>query len=347
MKILVIRFSSIGDIVLTTPVIRCLKEQLPEVEIHYLTKKQYIPILQSNPFITKIHLFKDNFQELIPKLRAENFNHIIDLHKNLRSHFIRIMLGKPATTFPKLNIQKWLITNLHIDRLPRKHIVDRYFKAVGKFRVRYDGNGLDYFLLDSERVDIGRRFPLLKDNYIAIAIGAKHATKIFPANRVAALCDSLPLPVILLGGKEDMARGEVIREESNAIVYNACGQLPLNESASVMAQSAAVISNDTGLMHIAAALKKPVISIWGSTIPGFGMYPFLPEGLKQLSTIIEVKKLSCRPCSKLGYDICPKGHFNCMEKINLDEILKAISPLNPRLLLPSTRDRKGTSSASQ
>src|SRR3989339_812370 len=102
-KLLVIRFSSIGDIVLTTPVIRCLKEQLPEVEIHYLTKKQYIPILQSNPYITKIHLFKDNFQELVPKLKAERFDYIVDLHKNLRSHYIRFKLGINATSFPKLN----------------------------------------------------------------------------------------------------------------------------------------------------------------------------------------------------------------------------------------------------
>lgn len=323
-KVLIIRFSSIGDIVLTTPVIRCLKEQLPEAEIHYLTKKQFIPILQSNPYLAKIYLFKDNFQELIPKLKAERFDHIVDLHRNLRSHYIRMKLGKPATTFPKLNFRKWLITTFHIDMLPDIHIVDRYFIAAGKLGITNDRKGLDYFLLDPEQVDIAQCYPGLSPEFVAIAIGAKHKTKIFPAHKVAALCDRLTLPVILLGGKEDMARGEEIRDQTTATVVNACGVLPLNSSASVISKARCVISNDTGLMHIAAALKKPIISIWGNTVPEFGMYPYLPEGLQHLSTIIEVPDLPCRPCSKLGYKVCPKGHFDCMEKINIEEILMAV-----------------------
>ncbi|MFH1296821.1 MAG: glycosyltransferase family 9 protein [Bacteroidota bacterium] len=324
-KILIIRFSSIGDIVLTTPVIRCLKEQMPEVEIHYLTKKQYIPILQSNPCITKLHLFRENFQELIPKLKAEQFDHIVDLHKNFRSHYVRFRLGRPASSFPKLTLQKWLISAFHIDRLPRIHIVDRYFRAVQKFGIKNDRRGLDYFLLDAEQVDISQRFPEIHSGFIAIAIGAKHQTKIFPAGRVATLCDQLPLPVILLGGKEDMARGEAIRKQSIATVVNACGLLPLNESASVITQASTVISNDTGLMHIAAALGKPVISIWGNTVPAFGMCPYFREELKHLSTIIEVPGLRCRPCSKLGYNTCPEGHFDCMEKIDLNKILDVVN----------------------
>ncbi|MBL6950898.1 MAG: glycosyltransferase family 9 protein, partial [Bacteroidales bacterium] len=181
-KILIIRLSSIGDIILTSPVIRCLKEQLSEVEIHYLTKKQFIPILQSNPHITKIHLFKNNYQELIPKLKAEQFDHIVDLHKNMRSHYIRHKLGKPATSFSKLNLQKWLITNLHFDFLPNVHIVDRYLKAVEQFQVTNDGKGLDYFLKDSEKINIGEKFPGITGKFIAIAIGANHVTKIYPSD---------------------------------------------------------------------------------------------------------------------------------------------------------------------
>jgi len=323
-KILIIRFSSIGDIVLTSPVIRCLKEQSPDVEIHYLTKKQYIPILQSNPYISRIHLFKDNFQELIPKLKAEQFDHIIDLHKNIRSHYIRYKLGKPATSFPKLNLQKWVISKFHFDFLPKIHIVDRYLKAVESFQVTNDGKGLDYFLLDSEKINIRKKFPVITGKFIAIAIGAKHHTKMFPVDKVSALCDLLPLPVILLGGKEDMDRGEEIRNHTKQCVINACGILPLNGSASVIEQAEHVISNDTGMMHIASALKRPVISLWGNTIPGFGMYPYLPEELKHLSTIIEVNGLRCRPCSKLGYRECPEKHFDCMEKIELNEILEAV-----------------------
>jgi len=335
-KVLVIRFSSIGDIVLTTPLIRCLKDQMPGVEIHYLTKRQYVPILQSNPYLRKIHLFKDNFQELVPKLQAERFDHIIDLHKNLRSHYIRMKLGRPSSSFPKLNLQKWLITRWHIDRLPRIHIVDRYFKAVEPLGITNDGKGLDYFLLDSEQVDIAGRFPELAPSFIAIAIGARHQTKIFPAPRLIELCHQLPLPVILLGGKEDMARGEEIRKGCNGTVVNTCGTLPLNASASVAGQAEVVISNDTGLMHIAAALKRPVISLWGNTVPAFGMYPCLPEGMEHLSTIVEIPGLRCRPCSKLGYDNCPKGHFDCMEKIDLQQILEAVNRYRMILHQPMT-----------
>lgn len=323
-KILVIRFSSIGDIVLTTPVIRCLKEQAPGAEIHYLTRKQYIPILQSNPHISKIHIFKDNFQELIPRLKAERFDRIADLHCSLRSRYVRFRLGRPSGTFPKLDLQKWMLTKLRIDILPRVHVVDRYFHAVRRYGVRNDGKGLDYFLTDPERVDIPERFPGIPSRFIAVAIGARHNTKIFPAARVAELCDRLPLPVVLLGGKEDMARGEEVSMHCRNTVVSACGLLPLNASASVIMQSELVISNDTGLMHIAAALKRPVISIWGNTVPAFGMYPYFPDDLRHLSTIVEQPGLACRPCSKLGYPACPMKHFDCMEKIEIGEILKHV-----------------------
>lgn len=326
-KILIIRLSSIGDIVLTSPVIRCLHEQIPNLEIHYLTKKQYLPVLQSDPRIARLHLFKGNYQDLIPRLRAEKFDLIVDLHKNLRSHYIRHKLGVRATSFPKLNLHKWLLTRFHINLLPNVHIVERYFRAVGHLGVTYDGRGLDYFLLDSERVDLDRRFPGAGTPFIAIAIGGRHATKIFPAHRVAELCRLLPLPVILLGGKEDMERGDGIVALTKQGVVNACGKLTLNESASVVEQAACVISNDTGLMHMAAALKRPVVSLWGNTIPGFGMTPFFPAGMEERSVIAEVAGLACRPCSKLGYPVCPKQHFDCMEKIPLEEIAEAVTRL--------------------
>jgi ADP-heptose:LPS heptosyltransferase len=134
----------------------------------------------------------------------------------------------------------------------------------------------------------------------------------------------LPLPVILLGWKEDIGRGELIARNSKNTVINACGKLTINESASVIRQAVQVISNDTGMMHIAAALKKPVVSIWGNTIPQFGMYPYFPEELKPLSRIVGVDGLRCRPCSKLGYPECPKKHFDCMNKIAPEEIANSI-----------------------
>ena len=139
LKILVIRFSSIGDIVLTTPVIRALKQQLPGARVHFLTKLRFEPVLKSNPYIDKLWLYDQNFNEIIPRLKAERFDYIVDLHKNFRSTYVRLLLGRPSGSFNKLNIRKWLIVNFKWNFLPGIHIVDRYFRAVQKLGVNNDG----------------------------------------------------------------------------------------------------------------------------------------------------------------------------------------------------------------
>jgi ADP-heptose:LPS heptosyltransferase len=322
-KVLIIRFSSIGDIVLTTAVIRCLKKQIPGIEIHYLIKKQYHEILGSNPYISKFWLFNDNFQELIPKLRAEKFDHIIDLHKNLRSFYVRFKLKRLSSSFPKLNFQKWLIVNFKINILPGIHLVDRYFKAVKRLGISNDGQGLDYFIPLTEEVDLTSLPPAFRNGFIAFVIGGKHTTKILPDEKAVYLCKNLGYPVILLGGKEDRERGEIILRQAGDKVFNACGLYSVNQSASVVRRADKIITNDTGLMHIAAAFKKPVLSIWGNTIPAFGMFPYMPLESREKSIIFEVKDLSCRPCSKIGFSECPKKHFKCMLDQDLDAIIKA------------------------
>lgn len=322
-KVLIIRFSSIGDIVLTTPVIRCLKQQMPGIEIHYLMKKQYHDILRSNPYISKFWLFNDNFHELIPKLRSENFDFIIDLHKNFRSFYVRLKLRRPSSSFPKLNFQKWLIVNLKIDILPQIHLVDRYFKAVMSLGISNDGKGPDYFIPENEEIDLSSLPAAFRNGYVAFAIGGKHSTKILPDEKAAILCKNLDHPVILLGGTEDRERGEHIIRLTGEKVFNACGTFSINQSASIVRRAEKIITNDTGIMHIAAAFKKTVLSIWGNTIPGFGMIPYLPVEYRERSIIFEVKDLSCRPCSKIGFSECPKKHFKCMMDQDLEAIIKA------------------------
>ncbi len=324
-KLLIIRFSSIGDIVLTTPVIRCIHEQKPEIEIHFLTKKRFAPIVESNPNISKVHSFNKQLSEVIPDLKKEKFDIIIDLHRNLRSHYVLLSLNRPHHTFNKLNIEKWLMVKLKINKLPRIHIVDRYLQAVKDLKIVNDGKGLDFFIPDDEEVDI-TGFPELRAGYYAFVIGGNHNTKILPADMVAEVCRKLNKPVVLLGGKDDVASGSIIENLTAGKTINMCGKLSLMESASFVRQSTAVISNDTGLMHIAAAFNKPIVSIWGNTIPEFGMYPYLrPE---TPSMIAEVKGLKCRPCSKLGYKECPLKHFNCMRQQNIDVIASFVNNLD-------------------
>lgn len=313
-KILIIRLSSIGDIVLTTPVIRCVKQQMANVEVHYLVKSFFKTIIESNPNVDKVHVFNNDLNDVINQLNKENFDYIIDLHHNLRTLKIkRALKGVKSFSFNKLNIQKWLLTVFKIDRMPMLHIVDRYLETVKSLGVINDGKGLDYFIPDNDRVrdfDIPGAQSL---GYIGIVIGAAHNTKKLPIHKLQQLCNSIDHPIILLGGPEDRTAGNEIASIDPIKIYNSCGKFNLNESADLVRRAKTIITHDTGLMHIAAAFKKPIISVWGNTVPAFGMTPYYGN-IKAPSHILEVKKLYCRPCSKIGYDKCPLSHFKCMEK---------------------------------
>ncbi len=317
MKILVVRFSSIGDVVLTTPVIRCLKQQVPGLELHYLTKQQFQFIVQQNPYTDKVFAVQKNIKEVLPALKKEKYDYIIDLHHNLRTMQLKLALGVKTFSFNKLNYQKWLKVNLKVDKLPRVHIVDRYFETVKVLAVKNDGKGLDYFFPQKDEVNVNELKPLLTKGFYALVAGGSYYTKQIPLSKLKEICALSDKPLVVLGGKEDAATAAQLEKEFPAKVINACGKYTLNQSASLIKQAEKVITSDTGLMHIAAAFKKDVVSLWGNTVPEFGMYAYLP-GAK--SKQLEVHKLQCRPCSKLGYKKCPKGHFKCMNEINIKEV---------------------------
>ncbi len=326
-KILIIRFSSIGDIVLTSPIIRCLKLQLG-AEVHFLTKKSFASQLQSNPHLSKVFAIDKRIEEVLPALRAENYDYLVDLHKNLRSYRLSWALGKKTYRFDKLNREKWLLVNLGINRLPEQHIVDRYFAGVAALGVKNDGEGLDYFIPPADELDLAAFFREQgrKDwekGYLALVIGATYATKRLPTDRLIDLAQRISYPMVILGGPDDVAAGQAIAQALGKRVLDTTGQLKLNQSASLVRQSDLVISHDTGLMHMAAALRRPIISIWGNTIPEFGMYPYYPQNSPD-SAQFEVSGLSCRPCSKIGSDQCPKGHFRCMQQIDLGAIAEVV-----------------------
>jgi len=323
MKILILRFSSIGDIVLTTPLIRCLKKQHPEYEIHYATKDAYKSILTTNPYLSKVHTLKNDLNDLVKELSVEKFDFVIDLHHNIRTQILKMRLRVKSEAVNKLNFEKWLLTQFKIDKLPKyNHIVDRYLYTVRSFGVINDNEGLDYFTPPEDQVNIKARYPELTDEFIAIAIGAKYLTKRLPYAKIVDICNQLELPIVLLGGLDDLARGEeIIHKSTNGKIVNACGKLNLNQSASMVSQAKIVVTHDTGLMHIAAAFRKDIVSIWGNTVPELGMYPYMPG--KEFR-VIQVEGLECRPCSKIGYKKCPKGHFDCMQKIDTKQVLNEI-----------------------
>lgn len=338
MKFLLIRFSSIGDIVLTTPVIRCLKKQVPDAEVHFLTKDSFRSVVEYNPYIDKLHVLAHSWELMIEELKTENYDYIIDLHHNTKTLRLKKALSahraplagssgkKKSFSFNKLNIQKYFYTAFKINVLPKVHIVDRYIKTVESFGVKNDGAGLDYFIPPEGRTQKEDIPASHYAGYIACVIGAAHGTKRWPVHKWKEFCTAIDHPVILLGGKEDAINGNDIASVDPVKVYNACGKFKLNESADLIRKSRVVISNDTGLMHIAAAFKKPIISLWGNTVPSFGMYPYYGNKFTDVQSfdILQVNKLWCRPCSKIGYDKCPLGHFKCMEKIPSRELLERV-----------------------
>lgn len=325
MKILIIRLSSIGDIILTSPVIRCLKKQLLGCEIHYATKKQFHDILSSNPNIDKILLFDNNLWQFIQIIKNEKYDYIVDLHNNQRTAAIKMFSGVRSHSFHKLNFRKWLLVNLKVNIMPNIHIVDRYMNTLKPLGVSNDGNGLDYFLPDSANILPSDIEVFHHKDFVAFSIGGQHQTKRLPTEKMVSICKQIKHPVILLGGKNEGQEGDFIVTSSGDHVVNACGRINLHASADLIRRSKVVISHDTGLMHIAAAFSKPMVSVWGNTVPAFGMAPYYPYQSNTPSLIAQVQNLPCRPCSKIGYKKCPKGHFKCMNMMNENAIIDFIN----------------------
>jgi heptosyltransferase-2 len=305
-----------------------LKKQVPNAEVHFLTKKNFEAVVRNNPNIDKVWTTDGSLKDVLSDLKKEQFDEIIDLHVNLRTWRIKSKLKVKSTSFNKLNFEKWLLVNLKINRLPAIHIVNRYLKAVEHLGVINDGEGLDFFVDGSIKSNQEILPASFSNGYWTAVIGANHATKRFPVAKWIEAIKAINYPVVIVGDKNDFAAGQEIADACGAIVFNACGQFSLLQSAAVVSQAKLVITNDTGMMHIASAYNRNIISIWGNTVPAFGMTPYMPSNYAN-SFIAEVKEVGCRPCSKIGFAKCPKGHFDCMNKISVPELTEvAIRFLN-------------------
>lgn len=324
MKILVIRFSSIGDIVLCSPVFRCLKKQIENAEIHFLTKESFKKVTQANPYIDRFFYFHKNLDDIIEQLNAENYDYVIDLHKNIRSIKIARSLKKKTFTIDKESVRKILLTKFKIDVMRGVHITQRCLETIRPLGVQDDGLGLDYFIPDTDKIRVEDLPVAHSAGFVGIVIGASYFTKKLPVYKLKELCSKINYPIILLGGKEDRAAGNQIADIDPVKVYNACGKFNLNESADIVRQSKLIISHDTGLQYIACAFQKPVLAIWGGTSPRLDVEPYYGTSFisKEPFLIYEniFLDLWCQPCSRYGTKTCPLGHFNCMNKQDIDLI---------------------------
>lgn len=304
--------------------IRAFSKKFPETELHFLVKQAFSDLLIHNPYVSKIQFWKGSLRETLKDLKGENYDFVFDLHHNQRTFLLKLALGKPSGSFPKLNFKKYLLTVFGLDLLPDLHIVERYAKVLKPFGVETDSEGLDMFLWTDAEQYGKNAIKELPQKPAGIVLGGNYETKKWPLEYYPELINTLGKPVVLFGGKTEEEDAAWIAEKIHVPFLNFAGKGSLQESGAILRECEYVISHDTGLMHMAAAFKLEVFSIWGNTVPKFGMYPYKTE-----SHVIENTRLRCRPCSKLGYDECPKGHFRCMIELSPEFVLKRISEEKP------------------
>lgn len=311
-KILVIRLSAMGDIVLTTPVIRALNQQL-KAKIDFLTKPQYVSLLEGNTYINRIFSLNDK----VDFLQKNKYDYVVDLQNNLRSWKIRNKIQTKSFVFNKKSLRRYLLIYFGIDLL-KNHVVDRYFATVASLNVVNDNQGLDFNVSSSIKPEFNT-----SQSYIAWCIGGTHNPKKLSAKQITQVVSKLKIPVVLLGDNNDLdIAEEIINNVECKSVYNFCGKLSVQESSYLIKKSKMLLTNDTGMMHIASALKMPIISFWGCTKPSLGFTPYMTDP----SSIKIISKRSAKPCSKHGRH-CKYGKNGCIKEIDPQLIYDSVLSL--------------------
>jgi heptosyltransferase-2 len=318
-RILIIRLSSIGDILLTTPLIRSIKKKYPDIQLDYVIKEQYYELVQNNPHLTNVYKYNSHSADKLAKdilLNSKTFEYVIDLQNNLRSKKITHNLHIPVLRFKKDTLKKFLLVQIKINRLKKiSQIPLRYAESAG---IELDSEGTEF--ITENRPDARLN---VTDKYIGLCPGAKHFTKIWPKEYFIELGKKLEAQgykILLFGGLEEAKVSNEISKHLNSSI-NLCGDSLLQAGAN-MKVCKAIYTNDSGTMHLASAIQVPVIAFFGSTVKEFGFYPY-----KSPSIVLEVKNLSCRPCSHIGRKSCPKIHFKCMREISPEMAFNALNNL--------------------
>lgn len=329
-KILIIRLSSIGDIILTTELVRLVRKLYPDAEIDYLIQKEYAELLENNSRINNILKYDkkitmaENNRNREKYLKKNKYDLVIDLHNNIRSRYYRKGIYKNLLKLKKYRIEKFAMVHFNNSFNEMPHVTERYYNAISKLGIERDDRGLEVWLPNELAYKATENKE--KSNIIGIAPGAKHFTKMFPKEKLILLFKELLLiypkhKFKIFGISSDKPISKILKEIGNDKVEDFCGELSLLETAKEIDECDVLLTNDSGLMHLAAARKVPTLAIFGSTVPQFG---FSPYGNR--SEIVEVD-IDCRPCTHIGRDKCPKGHFNCMNLIENKMVLEKLEGL--------------------
>ncbi len=319
-RILIIRLSSIGDVLLATPFIRQTRISFPDAAIDFVVKKKFIDLIKYNPHLHKIYSIDENegisgLWRLRKKLLKNEYDYIFDLHNNIRSRILTFNANSQVFRIKKDKLKRALLVYLKINTyktvLP---IPERYLKVGEKAGVKDDLNGLEIFWKNHIEEGLLSIFDrgFLQKGYVVIAPGAGFKTKQWLPNYfkdlIKKLVSAKNINIILLGGQKEAKSFEALRISDK--VFNLAGELSLLETAIVISKAKFLVSNDSGLMHLATAVNTPVLAIFGSTVKELGFFPFRSE-----HKICENENLWCRPCSHIGRNFCPLFHFKCMKDI--------------------------------
>ncbi len=324
-KLLIIRLSSLGDILLSTPLIRSIKVKYPDVSIDFILKSQYKDILLLNDYLSNIIEYKtgkNDKKNLFDQLRKNNYDLVIDLQNNLRSWEIRRQLNTKCVKFNKRTLDKFLLVKFKINRLKdAPQIPVRYAQSAKDFSL--DENGLDLFIPNNAAAQL-----IDEDKYIGFAPGSRHYTKMWLKEFYIELGNMLVkegYKIVLFGGKDDLQTCYYLSTKIPGSI-NLSNDDKIFNIAADMRRCKAVVCNDSGLMHAACALHVPVLAFFGSTVKEFGFTPY-----KNKSAVLENEGLYCRPCSHIGRDKCPEKHFKCMKELTPESAFDKLKLLlNPR-----------------
>ena len=306
---------------MASPVVRCLKQQVEDCEVHLLTEGPFADLMAHNPFIDKVHNYNRPFSTVMDELCEFGFDYVIDLQKNLKTQRIKNRLKLINFSLGGTKIEKWILVNFKKNLLPHAHIVDHFMKTISLF-ANNDGCGLDFFIRKEDEVDVNQFLYDIHRPFVALVLSAKYKTRQPTVANLERMLLKIKYPVVLLGSDADKGLAVDLLDLTGNKCVDVCGRYSIYQMASILTQSACVVTGDNDFSAIASALKKDVVSIWGSTVPEFGYAPYLAG---QNSQIIEVKDLKCRPCSRKGFSSCPRGHFQCMTEIDDDYVAEVVN----------------------
>ena len=327
-NILAVRFSSIGDVLLTTPLLRALRSRHPSARITFLTKEPYVSLLSANPHVNEVMgISRDRgLSDVAGELRGNRFSHLLDLHDSLRSRALRLLVPGNWSSYPKHRMARAILihTKRNVYRDPRP-VAERYFSAARALDVQPDGRPPDLFWDPTAERRVLEWFQQagIPDivRPVAIAPGAAHATKRWPLEHWEDLTRRLVAQgchVTVVGGSDDAPLGSVLARTAPDRVHNAAGQFQLQETGALLQRSSAVVSGDTGVMHMATAVGAPVVALFGPTVQPFGFFPYTKR-----ASVLELP-LGCRPCTSKGGPRCPLGHHRCLRDVTPNLVHEAL-----------------------